>query len=162
MKYIVYQKKYNKQNIFFITSDFNKIKDLIKEDKFKFLEDSLYDKELTIEIIDDNYNENNKNSIKYYVDLKNKCIMDKKTNEVKYNLNETLTEDYNEKINKIQNLIKIAYDLPHKKIIQREINNYFEIIYKIDKRNNYSNIDEDIDYLEVIIEEMQAYPDKKN
>lgn len=162
MKYIVYQKKYNKQHIFFITSNFNKIKDLIKGDKFKFLEDSLYDKELTIEIIDENYNENNKNSIKYYVDLKNKCIMDKKTNEVKYNLNETLTENYNEKINKIQNLIKIAYDLPHKKVIPREINNYFEIIYKIDKRNNYSNIDEDIDYLEVIIEEMSAYPDKKN
>lgn len=157
--YLVYQKDYDTSRIIFSTKDFEKIKNLIKEDKFDFINPDKFYSQIVIEKFKVNNNDNKKNT-KLTIELKSKSILDK-DKEIIYNFDNDNLEDLIEKKNKLVKLLKEATNLYHNKKIPDSINNYFHIIYEIENLKDNKNLEENIDYLEVVIEEMKTYPDKE-
>ena len=165
-KYIVYEEDYRLTKIIYVTKNFEDIKTLLKENKLSFLDKSTYKKiiidKMYIEKANSKYtNSNNDSKEKYLIDTKNKSILDYKNKTVIYSYSDEKIDNYIQKKNKLTVLIKEANDLYFSKNIPNELNNYFHIVYAIENSNDNTKIDEDLDYMDVIIKEMNTYPNKE-
>ena len=132
------------EKIVYVTRDINNIFKIFQENKFPD-----YDSDFII-----NNFEKDKEISTYFVDMKKKIITGKND---KIILN--FDKDYDKKedeikvlINKKRELIKECLKLTHEKKFPKIENNYFSLITSIERS---TNIQEDVDYLEVIKEELE-------
>lgn len=162
MVYLVTSNNYRRlSDLVYISKDLNKIFDMLKNNELKFKATTKYDIEYDVNELEIcNFDINERISKYSYgrenlkVDLTKKLVLDK-DNKVIFNFNR---DDNTDKLNEKQSLITKCYDLARKKQIPEKLNNYFLIIYKIEKESK--NIDEDIDYLVSILLELESYEDK--
>jgi len=154
-----YDYRSNLGNIVYVTRNINNIYDLFKNNNIKVKNPRKYSDEEDESKSDVNYfkivnYEKDKEIDTYYVNMEKKIITDEKDKVI---LNFSSDEDANDKanlMNRKMELIKICKDMAFKKKIPRYENNYFYIVNGIEYSNN---LQEDVDYLEVIKEELDKY-----
>ena len=151
------------KQLVYVTHDMEKIKELFKNNLINVKKRRKYSDES-----DDNGDiasyfkivnfVKDKEISSYYVDMEKKIIIDEKDKVI---FDFSPCEDSDKKvmlINKKVELLKECKDISWKKEIPFYENNYFHIFVDIESSNN---LQEDVDYLEVIKEELNKYEDKK-
>ncbi len=158
MTYVLYQNKIDKKNIIYITQDIDNILKLLKDGKCndyaKNSYSSLRIKKYDLEIPFENLKKIRINDDYMTVNLDKKIILDS-NDKILYNFNDN--EINCDKQNKKIELVKMIKNICYKKNIPNYQNNYYFLACNIENNNN---IDEDLDYLESIISELELFSDK--
>jgi len=162
MVFLVTSNNYSRMSdLVYVSKDLNKIFDMLKNNDLKLKSTNKYDREYDVkelEIEEFNLNERGSkysyNRNNYTIDLKKKLVIDK-DKKVIFNFNK---DDNQDKTAEKQKLVTKCYNLVHKKQISEKYNNYFGLIYDIEKNSN--NLEDDIDYLVSIMIELESFDDR--